>query len=612
MHRWLLTYMVVTAVLAGCSGAPWDTKEGNTTPASQSGITLQCGAQIDQDVILNSDLSCPEGIALMVVADGVTVDLNGHTLTGPGPGRRRWPLPDFDLAGVSVRANDVTVENGTLRGFGIGVVVDDVSGVTISNVTTIGGYYGVYLYGGGRHHVENNQIVENVYGLHLEQTQGNAVIANELSRQTHHSPGGYGIYLHSASDNLIERNWIRDNLNWGIWLSDSTNNTLVRNNVSNNNLTQVSDDTGGNHWYDEASREGNFWGDYQGGDNNGDGIGDLPYNIGGPGRSLDLYPFVYADGWANRDSPTADLPTPVPAPPSPPRAYVALADGSVVALDLATREQLAVWQFEPGSGALALSLDGQTLFVASGLGEQAEVLAVDTDDGEVSARFSVPGLYKLAAMYDDRALIVAGSAGLAEIVLESGELNVLPGGTPGTEDVVAITPSWKHNLAFVTARSEVSVVYLPDRHAPYGAQLPGTAVFAIDNRSGTRLFVSVSNQSEVLVIDTEVFETTDTIALQSTAPEDVRFAPSPDGSVLYLLDVESSHLSAVDLATRQESASVIVGGAATAVGVGGNGEFVVVAAAADEMGRLVIFNDNLQPIHSFDLAAPPTALVLPR
>lgn len=614
VRRRLLALVIAATALAGCAGG-----SGTSPPAADTAATtadrspaLSCGAQIEQSVTLTADLSCPDGIALTVVAAGVTVDLNGHTLTGPGPGRRRWPLPDFDLAGVSVRADNVIVANGTLRGFGIGVVVEDATGVTIENVTTIGDYYGVYLYGGGQHHIEGNQIVENVYGLHLEQTQSNTVIANELSRQTHHSPGGYGIYLHAASENLIERNWIRDNLNWGIWLSDSTGNTLVRNNVSNNHLTQVSDDTGGNQWFDEELREGNYWGDYVGGDDNGDGIGDLPYNIGGPGRSLDLYPFVQADGWANRSGPTADLPTPEPVPPSPPRAYVELADGSLTVVDLDEQELVDTWQFEPGTGALALSLDGTTLYLAAGTGAAAEVLAVDTAGGQVVERFSVPGVYRIAAMYDDRALIVAGSAGLAELVLATGAMNALPGSSPGSQDVVAITPSWKHNLAFVTVRSEVSVVYLPDRHAPYGAELPNHATFAVDNRSGTRLFVSVLDVDEIVVLDTENFETTDALPLGGVDPRDARFMPSPDGSTLYLLDTAASRLSALDLATQQVTASVVVSGAATALGVSGDGEFVVVAAEDGAAGRLVVFNPALQPLHSFDLPAPPIGLALPR
>jgi DNA-binding beta-propeller fold protein YncE len=284
----------------------------------------------------------------------------------------------------------------------------------------------------------------------------------------------------------------------------------------------------------------------------------------------------------------------------------------VAVFDLGAPELLDTWLFAPGSGALAVSLDGGTLYLAAGLGDAAEVLAVDTASGEVTGRFSVPGVYRMAAMYDGRAVIVAGRAGLAELAPASGELNALPGSSPGSRYVVAITPSWKHNLAFVTVRSEVSVVYLPDRHAPYGAELPNTATFAVDNRSGTRLFVTAIEQTDILVLDTENFETTDTLPLGGADPRDARFAPSPDGATLYLLDTATSQLSALDLATKQTTAFVTIDGAASYVGVSGDGEYVVVAAEDGEAGRLVMLNPALQPLHSFELPAPPVGLALPR
>ncbi|ENO12260.1 nitrous oxidase accessory protein [Thermoplasmatales archaeon SCGC AB-539-C06] len=44
-----------------------------------------------------------------------------------------------------------------------------------------------------------------------------------------------------------------------------------------------------NYWDYEGL--GNFWNDYQGVDNNGDGIGDIPYNILG-GENTDSYPLM--------------------------------------------------------------------------------------------------------------------------------------------------------------------------------------------------------------------------------------------------------------------------------------------------------------------------------
>ena len=56
-------------------------------PASASHVN--CGDVITQDTTLDSDLlNCP-GDGLVIGADGVTVDLAGHTIDGTGGGRRR-------------------------------------------------------------------------------------------------------------------------------------------------------------------------------------------------------------------------------------------------------------------------------------------------------------------------------------------------------------------------------------------------------------------------------------------------------------------------------------------------------------------------------------------
>ena len=224
-----------------------------------------------------------------------TLDLGGHTIAGPGPGQRHWPLPDFDVVGVRIRGANATVQNGNVTAFGLSVLAQETHGATISDVTTEGSYYGIYLYKSDSNHVEHNVVRNNVYGLHLQEANDNQLLDNELAKQTHHSPGGYGLYLYASQDNRIEFNTVRDNLNWGLWFSESTGNTIVHNNVSGNS-PQVSDDSGGNVYYDETTKEGNYWAEYQGADANGDGIGDTPYTIGGPGRLGRSLP-VHGRGW---------------------------------------------------------------------------------------------------------------------------------------------------------------------------------------------------------------------------------------------------------------------------------------------------------------------------
>ncbi|MEV8632140.1 right-handed parallel beta-helix repeat-containing protein [Streptosporangium sp. NPDC051023] len=95
------------------------------SPASASSAEVGCGTVVTSDVTLTEDLNCTPGGALTIGADNVTVDLNGHTISGESS------------TGVSVlRHTGVTVRNGTI---GSGVRVDLNSSLTLSRVKLTSG-----------------------------------------------------------------------------------------------------------------------------------------------------------------------------------------------------------------------------------------------------------------------------------------------------------------------------------------------------------------------------------------------------------------------------------------------------------------------------------------
>jgi nitrous oxidase accessory protein NosD len=71
--------------------------------------SLACGDSITADTRLSASLSCAEGPALRVDVPGVTLDLNGYTVSGASG------------IGIAVTADGVRVRGGTVRGFTIGV-----------------------------------------------------------------------------------------------------------------------------------------------------------------------------------------------------------------------------------------------------------------------------------------------------------------------------------------------------------------------------------------------------------------------------------------------------------------------------------------------------------
>src|SRR6185295_582331 len=68
-------------------------------------------------------LALVQGVAIQVQVDDVTIDLNGHTLANfsGAPAGVGWGITGLNLKYLTVR-------NGTIRGFGIGVYLENRSG----------------------------------------------------------------------------------------------------------------------------------------------------------------------------------------------------------------------------------------------------------------------------------------------------------------------------------------------------------------------------------------------------------------------------------------------------------------------------------------------------
>ena len=95
--------------------------------------------------------------------------------------------------------------------------------------------------------------------------------------------GASGIYLHdSSNNNNIHHNIIQYNGGAGLFIwQESMNNWIYHNDFINNNWYNVKDKEGGNIWNHIYPYGGNYWDDYTGIDEDGDGIGETPYDIMG-------------------------------------------------------------------------------------------------------------------------------------------------------------------------------------------------------------------------------------------------------------------------------------------------------------------------------------------
>src|SRR6058998_3064761 len=85
--------------------------------------SVSCGDTITTDTTLHKDLvNCPNN-GILIGADNVTLNLNGHTIDGDGtPAAGCDPVTDFCDTGVANFGQDgVTVMHGSMRQFGGGV-----------------------------------------------------------------------------------------------------------------------------------------------------------------------------------------------------------------------------------------------------------------------------------------------------------------------------------------------------------------------------------------------------------------------------------------------------------------------------------------------------------
>jgi parallel beta-helix repeat protein len=226
--------IVVTAVL----GLWWGV---GPVPVAGAAV-LACGQTITQNTVLENDVGpCPAnlGHGIIVGADNITLDLNGHTVFGTS-------TLINDGAGVYVfRRTGVTVKNGTVRNFDCGVAIEGGSGNTVTGV-----------------HARDNIGAVGVSrcgeGVAILSSQNNRVVGNQI---VHNGPfGGVGVYTvvnteHNRTTsgvsrgNLIDSNQIVDNnLPRSAQINDadgvrietqSVFNTISNNNVSGSGLDGI-------------------------------------------------------------------------------------------------------------------------------------------------------------------------------------------------------------------------------------------------------------------------------------------------------------------------------------------------------------------------------------
>jgi parallel beta-helix repeat protein len=237
---------------------------------------LQCGDTVTHSVTLTRDLTnCPDK-GLVIGADGITVDLNGHTIDGTVTQLTDCDAPPFGPAGISNPGYDrVTIKNGTLQqffaGFGAGTETTGMSNSTLRDLTARDNRFSGITMGSRYGHNDDDRIVHNhVYGNGCGDGIGLNTSARTLVAHNRSHDNGGGISVCCSQDdvvrdnvvtrnaengiticcdgrkNLIEGNEVTDNANNGIQVFFNADGTLIRGNHVARNGDDIVLDGGAN------------------------------------------------------------------------------------------------------------------------------------------------------------------------------------------------------------------------------------------------------------------------------------------------------------------------------------------------------------------------------
>jgi hypothetical protein len=111
----LLGALLAVAAVSLAATAP-------SAPQAVRHALLSCADTVTTDTVLSSDLNCPGSTGLIVGANGITIDLKGHTISGDGT----------HTGVLNIGHTGDTIKNGTISTFSIAILL-----TTAANSNTV-------------------------------------------------------------------------------------------------------------------------------------------------------------------------------------------------------------------------------------------------------------------------------------------------------------------------------------------------------------------------------------------------------------------------------------------------------------------------------------------
>ncbi|VVB68588.1 Right handed beta helix region [uncultured archaeon] len=224
------------------------------------------------------------------------------------------------------KCDDLKVQNSSfVSSDNAGFLLKESDGCQVQDNVFSGARFGLSLWNASFNQVRRNRADHNYYGILITYNSNDNIIEDNVVEENRRNEivKGFGIGIslqENSSDNLLIRNTAKKNFNGlevskgcklnvvfgnnasennhGIRLNENRNNLIFANNFYNNNINAY-ENASLNIW---NTTIGNYYSDYHGKDENGNGIGDQPYALPGQdSESSDFQPLIkpYRDGGLN-------------------------------------------------------------------------------------------------------------------------------------------------------------------------------------------------------------------------------------------------------------------------------------------------------------------------
>jgi parallel beta-helix repeat protein len=204
--------------------SPIQTQQQQESPQQPLAVSPSCGQVITQNVILTSNLDCADSDGLIVNANDIVVDLNGHTISGPDTDSQE---KTSSKVGIMVpNYNNVVVQDGTIQGFQAGILMTGSQNVEIKGIVSKDNQIGLFSTGASIVNAHLSILMNNQIGIAAHSTQQPTLENNIIYQNTM-----AGITLVNTDNGVVTLNSITESGD-GLYVDNQSNN----NNVNFNNV----------------------------------------------------------------------------------------------------------------------------------------------------------------------------------------------------------------------------------------------------------------------------------------------------------------------------------------------------------------------------------------